>query len=137
MKRLCLVLVLAASGCALVDQTTFAPSPEAKAQEAAAARPAPTLDARAPLVTIDYEVPNPSYRDLLAYAVRAAETRYRNVQYDVVAIMPSADQAAEAGERAAAVMRAIMLERVPDSRIHIGVRIEPAVATQQVRVYVR
>jgi hypothetical protein len=35
------------------------------------------------------------------------------------------------------VMRAIMRERVPATRIHLGVRTDPALAASQVRVYVR
>src|ERR1019366_4600613 len=82
----CLLL----AGCALVDQKTFAPAPEAKAQPAAAPAPpaAVRFDARTPLVTIDFGGPPPSYEELLRYAVRAAEKRDGAVQYDVIAMLP-------------------------------------------------
>jgi hypothetical protein len=34
-------------------------------------------------------------------------------------------------------MRAIMRDRVPESRIHLALRTDPALAASQVRVYVR
>ena len=48
-----LLAMLSFTGCKLIDQRTFAPSPEAKAQPAPAV-PAVAIDARAPLLTIDY-----------------------------------------------------------------------------------
>ena len=39
--------------------------------------------------------------------------------------------------RATGVMRAIMRDRVPASRIHLGLRADPSLASSQVRVYVR
>ena len=75
--------LLSFTGCTLIDQRTFAPSPEAKAEPAPP--PAPVaLDKRTPLVTIDYTVPSPNYAELLHYAVQAAEARDADVQYDVV-----------------------------------------------------
>ena len=95
------------------------------------------LDARTPLVTIDYTVPLPDYAELLHAAVRAAEARDANVQYDVVSVLKDTSEIAEGQERATGVMRAIMRDRVPSSRIHLGVRADPALAASQVRVYVR
>ena len=130
------VALLSFTGCTLIDQRTFAPSPEAKAQPAPP--PAPVvLDARTPLVTIDYTVPSPNYAELLHYAVRAAENRYADVQYDVVSVMPDASDISAGQEQATGVMRAIMRDRVPATRIHLGVRADPALAASQVRVYVR
>lgn len=134
--RLPLTILLLVSGCALVDQTTFAPSPEAKAQEAVV-RPPPQIDARTPLVTIDYETANPNYREMLGYAVRAAEARSHAVQYDVVAFVKSAGDATQGTDRATEVMRAIIAERVPEGRVHLGLRMDPAIPAGQVRVYVR
>jgi DNA-binding IclR family transcriptional regulator len=129
----CLLL----AGCALVDQRTFAPAPEAKAQAQAAA-PAPVrVDARQPLVTIDFSGPAPQYEELLRYAVRAAETRDRGVQYDVVGMLPSATDAAAGQADAAQVMRAIMLAGVPAARIHLGLQADPSLTGREVRVYVR
>jgi hypothetical protein len=130
------VALLTFSGCSLIDQRTFAPSPEAKAQPAPP--PAPVvIDARTPLVTIDYSIASPDYAELLHYAVRAAENRYGDVQYDVVSILTDTSEAATGQERATGVMRAIMRDRVPSTRIHLGLRTDPTLAVSQVRVYVR
>lgn len=128
--------LLSFTGCTLIDQKTFAPSPEAKAQ------PAPTqvpvaLDSRTPLAIIDYTVPSPNYAELLHYAVRAAENRDSEVQYDVVSVLKDTSEAAIGQEHAAGVMRTIMRDRVPSSRIHLGLRTDSSLAASQVRVYVR
>jgi hypothetical protein len=127
--------LLTFTGCTLIDRTTFAPSPEAKAQPAP--QPPVVLDARAPLVTIDYTVPSPDYGELLHDAVRAAEARDADVQYDVVSVMKDTSDIAAGQERATGVMRAIMRDRVPSTRIHLAVRTDPALAASQVRIYVR
>ena len=129
-----LAAALALAGCKLVDQTTFAPSPEAKAAKPAGRRkPTP----RTALLTIDYAEPSPNYQDLLRYAVREAETRAPGVEYDVIATLPAGADAAVAQRRATDVMRDIMAQGVPDSRIHLGLSAEPADSPQEVRVYVR
>lgn len=131
----CLLL----AGCALVDQNTFAPAPEAKAQTAAVPT-APAvlrLDTRAPLVTIDFGGPPPSYDELLRYAVRAAEKRDSAVQYDVIAMLPKAADAAPGQNDAVGVMRAIMQAGVPAARVHLGMQADPSLPSRQVRVYVR
>jgi hypothetical protein len=131
-----LLALLSFTGCTLIDRRTFAPSPEAKAQPAPP--PAPVvLDTRTPLVTIDYTVASPDYSELLHDAVRAAESRYADVQFDVVAVMKDTADASTGQERATGVMRAIMRDRVPASRIHLALRTDPALAANQVRVYVR
>jgi hypothetical protein len=127
--------LLSFTGCTLIDQTTFAPSPEAKAQPAPP--PPVVLDARTPLVTIDYTIASPDYAELLHYAVRAAETRNADVQYDVVSVMKDTSDLATGQRRATGVMRAIMRDQVPATRIHLAVRADPALAASQVRVYVR
>jgi hypothetical protein len=130
------IALLSFTGCALIDQRTFAPSPEAKAQPAPP-RPAVVIDQRTPLVTIDYTVPSPEYAELLHAAVRAAESRYPDVQYDVVAVLNDMAESSLGQERATGVMRAIMRDRVPANRIHLGLRTDSALAASQVRVYVR
>ena len=138
MTRLAPVVValLSFTGCTLIDQRTFAPSPEAKAQPAPP--PAPVvIDTRTPLVTIDYTVPSPDYGELLHDAVRAAESRYPEVQFDVVSVLKDTAEAPEGQERATGVMRAIMRDRVPPSRIHLALRTDPTLAASQVRIYVR
>jgi hypothetical protein len=130
------VALLCFNGCTLIDQRTFAPAPEAKAQPAPS-QPPVVLDARRPLVTIDYTVASPDYGDLLHAAVRAAESRDADVQYDVVSMLQDASDIRLGQERATGVMRAIMRDRVPASRIHLGLRTDPTLASAEVRVYVR
>jgi len=127
--------LLSFTGCTLIDQRTFAPSPEAKAQPAP--QPAVVLDARTPLVTIDYTIPSPDYGELVHAAVRAAESRDADVQYDVVSVMKDTSEVAAGQEHATGVMRAIMRDRVPSTRIHLAVRTDPALGASQVRIYVR
>jgi hypothetical protein len=127
--------LLTFSGCTLIDQTTFAPSPEAKAQPAPQAPV--VLDARTPLITIDYTVASPEYGELLHDAVRAAEARDADVQYDVVSVMKDTSDISTGQQRATGVMRAIMRDQVPSTRIHLAVRTDPALAASQVRIYVR
>ncbi len=128
--------LLSFTGCTLIDQRTFAPAPEAKAQPAPPPPPV-VLDGRVPLVTIDYTVPSPNYAELLHYAVRAAENRDAEVEYDVVSVLKDTAESAAGQEHAAGVMRAIMRDRVPPSRIHLALRTDPALEASQVRVYVR
>jgi hypothetical protein len=129
---------LALSGCKLIDQTTFAPAPEARPVQAVV----PQIDARHPLVTIGYDQPNPSYQEMLGYAVHAAESRDAAVQYDVFAVVPAkgvpAEQIKAAGDAqqdAVGVMKSIMALGVPAARIHLGLRSDPAITVNQVRVY--
>ncbi len=128
-----LLVGLAFTGCKLVDQTTFAPSPEAKTT----VPEPPKVDPRAPLLTIGYATPSPNYQDVLRYAVREAESRAPGVQYDVIAMLPAGGDAAAGQHSAVEVMRAIMAQGVPASRIHLGLRSEPAGVTREVRVYVQ
>ncbi len=57
-----LAAALLLAGCKLIDQTTFAPSPEAAPTVGQMAK----VDARTALLTINYTEPNPSYQDVLA-----------------------------------------------------------------------
>ncbi len=137
-RRLAVLLALLAfNGCTLIDQTTFAPAPEAKAQTPPPLPDVP-VDARTPLVTIDYAGGvTPDYSNLLHSAVHAAQSRYPDVQFDVIAVVADPTEMTDAQENAVGVMRAIMRERVAASSIHLGVRTDPAVSGNQVRVYVR
>jgi len=135
MKAMMVLAVgLLLAGCKLIDQTTFAPSPEASPAVVVAP---PKVDARTPLVTIDYSGPSPDYQGLLRFAVHAAETRAPGVEYDVIGMLPAGGDAAAEQRRAAEVMRAIMAQGVPATRIHLGLRTEPAGGEQEIRVYVR
>jgi hypothetical protein len=137
--RLVILLCVALGGCALIDQTTFAPSPEAKPRSTGvgASAAGPSVDPRTPLAIIDFTSAQPDYESVLSYAVRTAETRDRTVQYDVIAVTPTAEEAAAGQTQAVDVMRSMLGDRVPASRIHLGLRTEPTLAANQVRVYVR
>ena len=130
---LVVVLSLALGGCKLIDQTTFAPSPEAKQ----AATSVPQADTRHPLVTIRAGTPPLNYGDPLRFAVRAAEARDPTVEFDVIAMLPAANDVAQEQRNATDVMRAILATGVPARRVHLGLRIQQALAVPQVRVYVR
>lgn len=138
MRRSALAALVLLSGCALWDQTTFQPSPEAEPPAPAGPPPpGPRVDPRDPLVTIDFTTPDPRYADPLRYAIRAAEGRGRSVQYDVIAVVASLEGAEDGQQRALGVMRAISRDRVPMSRLHLGVRVDPSVRAPRVLVYVR
>ncbi len=126
-------------GCALVDQNTFAPAPEAKPVAGLGGQPAEPVrvNSRRALVTIDFRSPAPAFQQLLRYAVQAAEARDANVQYDVIAMVASADAAAQGQADAILVMRALISDGVPARRVHLGLRADPALPARQVRVYVR
>jgi hypothetical protein len=131
--RWALAAGLLLAGCKLIDQTTFAPSPE----EPAAKPAGRNADARIPLLTIGYAAPAPEYQEVLRYAVRQAEKRAPGVQYDVTAALPAGGDAAAAQGRATEVMRDIMAQGVPASRVHLALRTVEAADAQDVRVYVR
>jgi hypothetical protein len=140
-----LATLTALAGCKLVDQTTFAPSPEAPVK--AVEPPPPPVsppDKRTPLLTIGFGTPNPNYKDLLAYAVHQAEERRPDVSFDVVSVvLASGDTVAQSlaashgADDAAQVMQAMMALGVPDTRIHLGTRTELGLSERQVRVYIR
>ena len=135
LPRILACLLLA--GCALIDQNTFAPAPEARAQNVAASPPIVVLDGRTPLMTIDYSGPPPQYEEMLRYAVHAAERRDRDVQYDLVAMLPKPDQAGVGQTEAVGVMRTMIQAGVAAGRIHLALRADPSLDGRQVRIYVR
>jgi hypothetical protein len=128
-----LLVSLALTGCKLVDQTTFAPSPEANPPMPVT----PSVDPRAPLVTIGYDIPNPNYKEFLDYAVQAAQSRAPNVEYDVIAMLPAGGDLALVQQEAVEVMRVIQAQHIPAARIHLGLREQPKGTPRQIRVYVR
>ena len=153
MRRLiCLALLFPIlAGCTLLDQTTFAPSPEVR--PAAPVVP-PKIETRTPLIVIAASATPKEYAKSLREAVRAAEALKRDIDYDVVGVAPIGATAAatagpagspvaapaalqEAASHAAEVMRAIMGQGIPAARIHLAVRSDPAVKAGEIRVYVR
>jgi hypothetical protein len=131
--RTAIPLLLALSGCHLLDQTDFEPKRPAKP----APPPVPDPETRAALVTIDYAKGEPDYRAALATAVHAAETKRPGVLYDVVAVVPDAAGAAAGRVRAAEVMTAIEADGVIPPRIQLGLALDPGRKIPQVRVYLR
>jgi hypothetical protein len=134
----------ALSGCTLIDQTTFAPSPEPKPAAATPAVSTP-LDPRVPLVTIRYDVPDPHYRDLLAYALKQAAARRPDSDFDVVASVPATGPVADqitaashaAATQAADVAHTMVSLGVAATRIHLGARPVAGQTATEVRVYIR
>ena len=133
---------LCLTGCHLLDRSDFAP--QAKAPPSAQLTNAILPETRKPLVSIRYETPNPSYEGALAQAIQAAESHAPNLIYDVVAIIPQnndpiaqMDAVTRGRDEAANVMRSIMGQNVPDTRIRLAARIDPDATALEVRVYVR
>ena len=139
------LLLAAASllaGCALVDQTWFTTPPPAVVVPPAP--PPPRLDSRAPLIVIAAAAAEPDYAGKLGFAVQAAEASRGTIVYDVIGMAPiqgtqsvQAQAGRDAAASAARIMRAILADGVPDSRIRLGVRTEAGLAAPEVRVFVR
>ena len=134
--------LLPLTGCHLLDRSDFAP--RAKTPPTTELTSAALPNTRKPLVTIRYEAPNPPYEGALAQAVQAAESRAPNLIYDVVAVIPQnndpiaqMDAVTRGREEAANVMRAVMGQNVPDTRIRLAARIDQDATALEVRVYVR
>jgi len=126
-------LVLALTGCHLLDQSDFRPKPPATPP----VPPVPEPETRTALLTIDYVKANPDYTSTLATVVHAVEARRPGSLYDVVAVVADANGATTGRARAADVMTAIEANGVIPARIQLGLRLEPGRKVQQVRVYLR
>ncbi len=131
--RIAVPLLLALSGCHLLDQTDFDPRMRAKP----APPPVPNPETRTALVTIDFVKADPDYRAALAGAIQAVETRRPGMLYDVVAVVADAAGAAAGRVRAAEVMTAIEADGVIPPRIQLGLALDPGRKIPQVRVYLR
>lgn len=140
--RAALLAVIALAGCKLIDQTTFGAAPEAP--EAARIAELAPVQNRVALLSIRYATPDPNFTGPLRVAVSAAEQRRPGTLYDVVAIVPAERDPVllmrdlnQGRQDAANVMRGIMTLGVPDTRIALGARTDPAAKVREVRVYVR
>lgn len=140
----CAAFALALAGCKLVDQTTFARAPVAPSAAQLTAEALPPIAPQPALLTVRYSTPQPDYAGALATAVAAAEQRRPGGDYDVVAVIPvekdpavEARRLREARFDAAEVMRRMILLGVPEQRIRLGARTDPAATVREVRVYVR
>jgi len=138
MRQVLLALALL-PGCTLIDQNTFNP--------AAGARPVVPPAPPAPVAAPAYPGPPPllilpadgAGADALRKAVTAARARKPGVAFDVVAILPGTptDEATRTATlSAASVAREIAAQGVPQSRIRVLARPEPAATVGDIRIYV-
>ena len=122
------------AGCKLIDQTTFAPSPEEPSGQAGRAEGGPAHPA-------DHHrlCRRRTRTTRRCCATRCGQRRrVRPVSSTTCSpCCPAGADAAAGQQRAAEVMRDIMAQGVPASRIHLGLRAAPAGSAQEVRVYVR
>ena len=141
MLGLPLLGVLALSGCKLVDQRTFERSgagPDAAAVARSADRP------RQPILTIRFDSRDADYRPALAEAIEAAQAVKRDVEFDVVAPIPTKaaqpvqDAFARQGQAdTAAVAEAFGYAGVLLDRVHVGLRGDPGDPPREVLVFAR
>ncbi len=128
-----LPLLLALSGCHLLDQTDFEP----KRPAPPALPPVPDPETRTPLVTIDYTKPNPDYATALTAAIHTVEARRPGSLYDVVAVVGDYASAPIGRLRAADVMTTIEAAGVIPARVQLGLKLDLGRKIPQVRVYLR
>ncbi len=135
---LVLALLFSLSACKLIDQTTFAPSPSKNPQLLPTpAPPAPPIDKRVALLTIDQGTSAQQTRPLLAYAIGQARAHDPNVQFDVVAVIPAAGDFDAARAEAGAIMQEIVAAGIRPDHVHLRAAVDPAIGRRQTRVYVR
>jgi hypothetical protein len=131
--RIAVPLLLALSGCHLIDQTDFEP----KRPPPHVVPPVSNPEPRAALVTIEFAKADPDYRGPLTTAIPIVEARRPGALYDVVAVVADAAGAAAGRTRAAEVMTAIEAAGVNPARIQLGLTLDPGRKIPQVRVYLR
>lgn len=139
------LLIIGLSGCKLIDQTTFAPSPSKNpvvGSPASAAAPVQArVDTRVPLITINQGTPVSSYRHVLRSVVSAARARDPNVQFDITMVVPAQGDALTAvtatRPEAAALMQEMTADGISDSNIHLRAATDARLTQRQIRVYVR
>jgi hypothetical protein len=135
------ILLLALTGCHLVDQRDFNPKAGRKPQPP----PGPVMkfSGPAPLITITYNTPDPNYAAELAVAVKQALALKQNVLFTVQVLVPLAatpEAQAVALRQATASGReigeAIVADGADQGQIELAVRGDPGVHLQQVQVFV-
>ena len=137
-----ILLPCVAAGCHLVDQRDFdakagyPPSPPHAVATTIVAAPA--------LVTIRYTTPAPQYREALTGAVHRALARKPDVLFTVTTLVPGtagadsqAAAAADASSSGRAVAQAIVDDGAEPGQVEQAVRIQPGLATREVRVTVQ
>ncbi len=127
------------AGCKLIDQRTFNPNADKAPVVAVPPGPAPAR----PLVTIDFNTPDPAYAEALHQAVQQALARKPDVQFDVTTVVPAtgspADQVKAASgldAQARQVARTISGDGVDEDNVHLSARADPAVTNRQIQVFV-
>ena len=132
-----LILLAALPGCTLIDQNTFNPkagaAPVIPPAPVAAATPAPP-PGPPPLFTVQ---PGRPAQEAVRQGVAAARRRKADVIFDVVAMVPTDEQAGASSAEAGAVARAIAAQGVPPGRVHLFARPDATLSGREVRVYVR
>ena len=131
-RKLAVPLLLALSGCHLLDQTDFQPRPTPRV-----VAPVPNPESRTALLTIDFARPDTDYRSAVATTIRMVEARRPGVLYDVVGVVQDIAGAQDARTRAAEVMTAIESGGVNPARVQLGITLDPNQRIPQVRVYLR
>jgi len=127
-------------GCTLIDQNTFRPgagAPPVIPAAPPAPVPAAAFPGPPPLLILPAGQPG---TDAVRAAVAAARARKPGVEFDVVAILPGTptDAAARTATLGAAeVARQIVAQGVPQSRVRVLARPEPAATVGDIRIYVR
>jgi hypothetical protein len=133
-------LAMGLAGCTLVDRRTF---------EGRARTPSPDDVVRAklpplPFVTIPMDDPDADFRPALADAVEAAQARKPDVDFDVLAPIPTnATQDVRArfeqnGEQdTQTVATALGYDGVSMDHVHVGFRGDPGNPPREVRIYLR
>ena len=131
---------LALGGCTLIDQRTF----ETRAVAPSAADLARAKLPPLPYVTIRMDDPDADFGPALAEAVEAAEARKPNVEFDLLAPIPTAAKpdvqevfTRNGQQDTAAVALALGYAGVSPDRVHIGLRGDPGAPPREVRIYLR
>ena len=138
-----LSLLLAVSvlvgGCTLIDQRTFNP----RAGQGPLPPPSTAPGPPPPLITIDFEKPDPVYEAQLRGAVDQALARKPSVVFDVVTVVPATGTAEQQVDAAISiradareVARIIADQGASPDQVHLLARAEPGAAGRQVQVYV-
>lgn len=97
-----------------------------------------------PLVKIRFDNPNVSYEQPVYMAVNEALTRYPNAKFELVAVHPSAGNAAEvaiestrARRNAERVLRSLTEMGLPLDRVDLSYSPSPEATTNEVHLYIR
>jgi hypothetical protein len=136
------LLGMAASlpGCTLIDQRTFEPKASAPSAADLARAKLPPL----PFVTIRMDNPDADIRPALAEAVEAAQARKADVEFDVLAPLPTNATPAvqdifarNGAQDTQTVATALGYAGISLDRVHVGFRGDPGAPPREVRIYLR